>query len=380
MPDTPDVLSLLAALLADNSTGKISAADVRRFLQSVHQEAFDIYNVRNHGAKGDGTNDDTSAIDEAIVAANVADGVLAVPSGDYKITSNLTPIECDVDASSGARIHVYSPATIGITLGVVGGTLRSHGYVKLPAIEQENKVWEGSTPTFGTDVGVQVNDINGWMVWVPYVKNFTEGLHLNPQSGDQASYSTYHIGRLDNNGRNLLVHPEGTGWANQNTFIGGNYFHSSGEGTDITGCRQIWINGEDTSSDPNKLTFINPSVEGAQADIAILLSGDAHYNDFFGYRTESSNISVAFDTKTSGNIRFNNFFGGYGLGETITELGTGLSTNNYFWLSDRFAPFSTTVTGHKTGPVQGQVEYNFADGTATIFDGTVWKTFGSWTP
>lgn len=51
------------------------------------------FNVKNYGAVGDGTTDDTSAINDAIAALVAAGrGVLYFPSGDYKVTSTLTAL------------------------------------------------------------------------------------------------------------------------------------------------------------------------------------------------------------------------------------------------------------------------------------------------
>src|SRR2546421_7764397 len=46
--------------------------------------------VRNYGAVGDGSTDDTSAIQSAITAAIAIGGTVYVPHGTYKITSTLT--------------------------------------------------------------------------------------------------------------------------------------------------------------------------------------------------------------------------------------------------------------------------------------------------
>ena len=40
-------------------------------------------NIRNFGAKGDGSNDDTAAIQHAV--ENAGDGLLEFPRGDYRI-------------------------------------------------------------------------------------------------------------------------------------------------------------------------------------------------------------------------------------------------------------------------------------------------------
>src|SRR5260221_13600380 len=48
-----------------------------------------VFNVRAFGAKGDGTTDDTTAIQNAITAAAAAGGTVYLPFGVYKITAML---------------------------------------------------------------------------------------------------------------------------------------------------------------------------------------------------------------------------------------------------------------------------------------------------
>ena len=77
--------------------------------------ALPVFNVKNYGASGDGTHNDTSAINKAIVAANAASGggIVEVPSGTYlsantiHMLSNVT-IQLDSGstiAGSGAKTY-----------------------------------------------------------------------------------------------------------------------------------------------------------------------------------------------------------------------------------------------------------------------------------
>jgi len=62
-----------------------------------------VFDVRDYWAVGDGTTDDTAAINAAIVALNAAgNGVLYFPAGIYKVTAALT------------AIHVMGPTTGGV--------------------------------------------------------------------------------------------------------------------------------------------------------------------------------------------------------------------------------------------------------------------------
>lgn len=67
MADTPRTLAALQTLLADNTVGAISAQDVRDLLVSVYDA--NTYNVKDYGALGDGSTDDTTAIEDTFTAA-----------------------------------------------------------------------------------------------------------------------------------------------------------------------------------------------------------------------------------------------------------------------------------------------------------------------
>jgi hypothetical protein len=106
------------------------------------------FSVANYGAKGDGTTDDTTAIQNAINAAEAVAGVVVLPLGTYKITSALTissPISirgsgvnclfgdrsvagsdiCPTVSPylSGSVIVQYTAATNAINITVVGATV-----------------------------------------------------------------------------------------------------------------------------------------------------------------------------------------------------------------------------------------------------------------
>ena len=71
-----------------------------------------VFNVRTYGAKGDGTTDDTAAIQAAINAAvATAGGTVYVPAGTYKVTSTLTiPNSGQVGIQvEGAGTGAYAP-------------------------------------------------------------------------------------------------------------------------------------------------------------------------------------------------------------------------------------------------------------------------------
>jgi len=62
------------------------------------------YNVKAYGAIGNGSTDDTSAIQSAINAATITGGVVYFPNGTYRITSSLT-YTSPANADPYARVH-----------------------------------------------------------------------------------------------------------------------------------------------------------------------------------------------------------------------------------------------------------------------------------
>jgi parallel beta-helix repeat protein len=61
------------------------------FFPSSSAQAAQTFNVKTFGAKGDGVDDDTSAIKAALAAANASPGsTLLFPAGNYLYSSNLT--------------------------------------------------------------------------------------------------------------------------------------------------------------------------------------------------------------------------------------------------------------------------------------------------
>ncbi|MBE6551526.1 MAG: hypothetical protein E7665_05250 [Ruminococcaceae bacterium] len=72
-----------------------------------------IVNVYDHGAKGNGTDDDTSSIQEAVNALSTG-GVLYIPSGTYKITAPISFEKGDIiiegNGASTILVHSFAPS------------------------------------------------------------------------------------------------------------------------------------------------------------------------------------------------------------------------------------------------------------------------------
>lgn len=87
--------------------------------------AFSVPNVKEFGARGDGTTDDTAALQAAITAAQSGiDGTsdVYVPAGTYKIVSNLTvPAGVNLVFTTGAILAPQTGATFTINGTITAG-------------------------------------------------------------------------------------------------------------------------------------------------------------------------------------------------------------------------------------------------------------------
>ena len=80
------------------------------------QQPADTLNVKSNGAVGDGTTDDTEAINNTITKAHAEGKVVYFPSGQYKITSQVTlmdGVNCYGDASGVSIIKASSKIVFG---------------------------------------------------------------------------------------------------------------------------------------------------------------------------------------------------------------------------------------------------------------------------
>ncbi len=87
------------------------------YLQVAHnsdgttKNSATVFNVKDYGATGDGSTDDTSAINSAMSAVNSAGGVLYFPTGTYMVSSTLTTPSSNVvitGTGTGTKIKLTS--------------------------------------------------------------------------------------------------------------------------------------------------------------------------------------------------------------------------------------------------------------------------------
>lgn len=136
--------------------------------------------------------------------------------------------------------------------------------ITLPRVVATAKTVVGWAQVAGS-IGVRVTNAYSCTITIPHVTNFETGLWVHGQYPNGSSYNTLNLGHLDNNKVNCEVMPQDSGsgatsgWANQNTVIGGRMSHNSNEGPVATGTRHVLI--PSASNAVNNNQFYGTSLE-----------------------------------------------------------------------------------------------------------------------
>lgn len=232
---------------------------------------YGVVNVRTYGTTA-------AAINEAAAVAKDA-GALLVGRGAFDIDETVT-IACNADFSAATFTcddNTLTALRIGTT---TSGTKIDCLQVIAPRVIQTKTLGTGWT---GSDVGIEIANLNDSFVRVPWIENFKKGLRVTGYSTG-CSYNNIEIGFLRNNQIMQAWQPEGVGsWVNENTIIGGRHEYRSAEGTNITDARYILI--DDSGDIVNGLVFLRPSLEGDGPEIHVEVR-DGQQNLFVKPRCE----------------------------------------------------------------------------------------------
>ena len=102
------------------ATGSFTPSDSGAVTRTVSSKLADILSVKDFGAVGNGTTDDTAAFQAAIAASS---GTILVPTGDYRITSTLTVAQAVTLLGVGAAPGNQDNGTAAIIRHDFNGTL-----------------------------------------------------------------------------------------------------------------------------------------------------------------------------------------------------------------------------------------------------------------
>lgn len=255
------------------------------------------------GVIGDGVADDAAAI-QAAFDAGASLGVRVYARGTFRIGSTVQ-LQSAADLTEATFNYTGTAAGPAVRVGKVVGFI-SRQQIKLPHIINTNKtaVGWGQAGVAGS-IGVEVNNLYTAELTVPQVTNFETGLKLNGMANG-VSYVNIHLGHLFNNKRNMQITSDATGWANQNTIIGGRMSHNSEEGAVVAGTRHVLM--DLTASKANNNNFFGTSLESPNV-VEYHLDCAGNDNYFWGCRWENTGAGarVIWRANSIGNLIDNGF-------------------------------------------------------------------------
>lgn len=293
--------------------GAMSKAWVRYFHAinaSVAGESGAVY-PETYGAKGDGTTDDTAAIQAAIDAGVSAKVVGSAKT--YKITSQIT-IKGDCDFSQ-STFAVYSTPAVAVEVSTGSAAnpediFENHICYLPRVVENKTKPASGWA---AQGIGVRVVNAQNCEIHIGNVMEFATGALITSYTRGNA-YNLYYINHLENNQINLdLDCGNAAAWTNENQFFINRLSHYSAEGTDVASTRLIRIN---KATNPiNNNIFYKPNLEGDVAEYHVEIGGS--YNTILQGRWEATTPKVHYIADNADQGSSNFIIGGYA-SQTIT--------------------------------------------------------------
>ena len=216
-----------------------------------------LLDVRMFGARGDGENDDTAAIQAAIDEAQELGANVVITGGTYRITTGLTIGAALTIFSYGARL-LYDANDAGAALTIADP---AGGLLSRPRILGHLIIEKGTADWSTAGHGIKIQNCYMGEFHLSALK-FQRGIWLH---SDEAGcvYNDIYVGQLTNNKYSTYLDTaSATGWTNQNTFWGGRYSN----GIDDAGSH---IQIDDSLYQLNGNSWVRPSLEASSQDFLL---------------------------------------------------------------------------------------------------------------
>lgn len=296
------------------------------------------YNVKAYGAKGDGSTDDTTAINSAIAAAQSASGgVVYFPAGFYNISSPLTTLSTSGTRLQGANqaAAVLQPTSGFSGSQIINITADFCGVADLQ-IAYANTTYSSNPSANGIQISsarsivlrnVGLNYINGWGVqssggasianyWCQFVNVHTfqcaQGIHIIGASG--SSFNAAHV--LQGCNADQTKNGDGYLFEDAHDILAESCYGTVSAGTGAVlhikgACAALYLNNLDlgtspgpasgstmliesgTNGTPKEIVVSGAILEGGTSGLTVSAGTDVHFTDvgFINNGTYGCNIT-----------------------------------------------------------------------------------------
>lgn len=296
-------VNAVRADLANSSDPAKGAALVGYKTRTLASRFDEQVNVKDFGATGDGTTDDTAAINAAITFCNTLPRAsLVIPEGTYVISSVVT-----FDIPDFSEIIIKGRFRV-VTAGGLkfGSAVRNVFGHTITGID----IRRDTIATNGAQSGCELANMAFSSIEIKRVNNFPTGVFCTAsQPNGGFSYNQLYLGLIHDNQYNLALTATGSGYTNENVFNGGSFNHSSGYPVvDIANI--LMINNPAHPLNNNRFMF--PSLEDSQAAaVACRMEGVA--NVLFMPRLENPGNLTGYPVVLASNTQECYVRGAYGM-------------------------------------------------------------------
>jgi hypothetical protein len=211
--------------------------------------------VRDFGAAGNGTTDDTLAIQAAFDEAAARAATVLIPDGTYRTTATVTL------ANEAFGLHMrgeilFAGTGTALKIGRSGSDrLWGRRYTGLRVRRAALSNW-----TNGQEIGLVIINAYACDIGIEHVEGFTVGARLYGD-GSGFVYCRVALGRLFNNKFALDLRGGVNGWVNQNVFTGGSFQMATTTNPTIDRYGVRFSKDSGGYDSHNNNVFINPSFE-----------------------------------------------------------------------------------------------------------------------
>lgn len=205
--------------------GSFTQAGTGAAARTVESKLQDVVSVKDFGATGDGTTDDTVSVQAAFDHAASVGATVHVSLGTYLVHEVTLPANAGIDADAGA---VFKHSLDGTCLTVessVGSNLQGRT-LRFPAIiKGDGAAPEWASSADSTSIGLRIlGPMYYCDIYIPAVLRFDTGVLLDaPLNATTRNIvgNTFTLGRIGNCRIGLHLAGSASWGVNQNTFISG---------------------------------------------------------------------------------------------------------------------------------------------------------------